>query len=1199
MKSPPPSSANASTLALSLLLVMLVSSATAQTKAGGATEPAGSTTYHELVLCRDGSVKGWGSNIQGQLGINPQSVASPTVVPIPGAVDIVRVAVTSGGCSFAIRASGQLLAWGNNVFGQLGIGAGTNVTSVPTVVSLPSAVISVAGGVYSSVALCADGTVWTWGDNRNGGLGDNSPTTLTRYVPAQISTNLLSNIRTIVAGDLGNYALNANGRIFSWGQDYQGSLGIGMVPNANGTQLTPALLNITDVRQVDTANTSAVALRSDGTVWAWGSNGASQLGTGNNNYTSVPAQVGAGTLNDARWVAVNIESGIATRANGSTYVWGFNTGGSLANPNPATATTPIAGPTFTPGVQIIGHHFHFMSLETTGTVKTWGQGTLGYTPAAPGPQDQSYVPTTPTGLCLAVPTASFPVCGPQRAYYQQGSANYRAVLHNCWESPAEIGTVGQLTTIDVSQAPYNGTLTFDGIYHVRGNVRFVNGSVTLTPGTVFYLDGPNGGIISSIDDSQLVSLEVNNATLALNGATLRASCNALWSGIVVGTGGQLVTTAPAGVRSVVRDAQFSVQNVAGTLRLDQADFLNNRIGIYEWPQAASASERITACTFRVGQQGTGGPLEASSNGLYNSVGILFGGDGSAGWPIGNFANAVYSANTFDRLRYGVTGLASNALISGNTFQNCWGSALEGYVSFAAASGTLPALRFYDNTVKVPRNFPAAFTTTANRPVYGVHAQNNVDVRGNTFQLQPPATGAVSRRIGVSLLYGGTVRESATRTTTFDFFDVGIQANGADWYSFVSYDFSRNDFYGLTEGITFRPPGPYNYGNQGINVTMGCNTFDTNASANPATATGVWIKEKTAFSGALGGLNQPNGNRFDGIAAPAKRFVHDAATGGNSFQYFRYGTPQEFFVGGGNTIPGINGGGTAFPQANSPLNACGAGAPTGVNARPASQLLPAAVLQSKQDSLVGSPLPVVRQTALLGVVLGQYRHSQRFAELEGFLRPLVALRPTVYVPGSLLLLNAYRRTGHEADAQRVRLTLNTLASADAELLNYLRYWDAAGHLRADWHLPGGYALPAADLAALRLAAASGTLAARPACELLQRLDTNCRCVLPEELAPAAQTVAAQRAGVVNPASLGEAHPNPATETVSLAYALPANAGIAQLVLTDIFGRAVVSLSLEKPSGLANLAVQALPAGLYLASLCVDGQLLATRKLAVAH
>ena len=197
------------------------------------------------------------------------------------------------------------------------------------------------------------------------------------------------------------------------------------------------------------------------------------------------------------------------------------------------------------------------------------------------------------------------------------------------------------------------------------------------------------------------------------------------------------------------------------------------------------------------------------------------------------------------------------------------------------------------------------------------------------------------------------------------------------------------------------------------------------------------------------------------------------------------------------------------------------------------------------------------------------------------------------------LNAYRQTGHEADAQRVRPTLNALAATDAELLNYLRYWDAVGHLRPDRRLPFSYDLPAIDLAALRLSAASGTLAARPACELLQRLDTNCRCVLPDDLAPTAQALAARRTGTHNPASLGEAHPNPATETVSLAYALPVGSGTATLVLSDVFGRVVASLLLEQASGLASLPVQALPAGLYLATLRANGHLLATRKLSVAR
>lgn len=1179
---------------------MLGSSATAQIKSAGAAEPTGTIAEHELVLCRDGSVKGWGYNYSGQVNSAFTYVYSPVTIAIPGATDIVYVTATLG-CSFAIRTSGQLLAWGDNRYGKLGIGAGIVQTPTPTVVPLPSPVVSVTGGANYTMALCADGTVWTWGSNSGGCLGDNSPYTLTRYVPAQIPPARLANIRVLVSGGQFCLALNNDGRMFSWGMDGNGSLGIGVAPNSNAVQPVPVMLGLTNVRQIDASNMRGGALRADGTVWGWGINTIGELGTGNTNYTSSPAQVGTGIITDARWLSLNDNGGLATRADGSTYVWGSNNFGGLGQTTPAQAISPIPGPSFSPGVQIIGHGWGFMSLETSGVVKKWGIDALGYVPAAPGPIGQSYVPTTPTGLCPAVPTASFPACGQLRAYYQQGTANYRAVLHNCWESPAEIGTFGQLTTIDVSQSPYNGTLTFDGYYRVRGNVRFINGNVTLAPGTVFYIESNNGGVYTQYDDSRLVSIVFENGTLTLNGATMQASCpTAPWLGIyMTGPNCRLVTNAgPTGTTpSVLRDAQECVVNGGGTLRLDQTYFFNNLVSVLEYPHVAQATpaEGITGCRFEVNPN-LGGPLAAGAFNRFASVGIKFDWNTNPAVP-NDFSAATYSTNRFIQLGVGIVGIPGNGLLQNNTFTSCWLAAwADGNYANVSTNNTTVPTRFEYNTVLLPSSYPAAFTTAPNRPVYGITALQCIRAKHNTFGPGTAIPGqAASRRIGIALPYGGTVEDN----NTFDGLQVGIQANGADQYMPIAHTFSGNDFYGLAEGITFQPPGPYTATNLGINVTMRCNTFATTAS----TATGVWVKANTVFPSALGTAGLPNGNRFDYIADATKRFVYDATS---IMQYNRYSSTQEAFAGAGNTIYGIAGSsGPVAPVVVRPsstavaTNACGAYAPIGVNARPASPLLPAALLQLRQDSLARHSLPAARQTKLLADVLDHHRYAQSFAALETYLRPLSSARPAVYIPGALLLLNAYRQTGHEADAQRVRPTLNTLATTDGELLNYLRYWDAVGHLRPDRRLPFSYDLPAADLAALRLSAASGTLAARPACELLQRLDTNCRCVLPDDLAPAAQALAARRTGTNNPASLGEAHPNPATETVSLAYTLPADAGTATLVLSDVFGRVVTSRLLEQSSGLASLPVQALPAGLYLATLRANGHLLATRKLSVTR
>lgn len=283
--------------------------------------------------------------------------------------------------------------------------------------------------------------------------------------------------------------------------------------------------------------------------------------------------------------------------------------------------------------------------------------------------------------------------------------------------------------------------------------------------------------------------------------------------------------------------------------------------------------------------------------------------------------------------------------------------------------------------------------------------------------------------------------------------------------------------------------------------------------------------------------------------------------------------------------------TAIPGTSSN---CPTDGPNGVYARPAPGLS-AAALQSKRDSLTSYPLNAERQRQVLALVLNDYRQRDDLAGLEGFWRTVPATRPLVQLGGGLLLLRGYQRTHQPAEAQRVRQALTALTANDAEKLNYLRYWDALGQQRPDRKQPGGYILPEEARQLLRQAATSGTAVAAAACEYLQLFDTDWTCALPVST----QLLTAAPGAGTEAELLGPAHPNPATETVAFAYTLPRGTDAAHLVLTDVFGRTVANLLLDQATGRATLPVQALPAGLYLATLRVNGQPLASRKLAVAR
>ncbi len=1183
--------------ALLFLLTLLASSAMAQIAsnqvASDKLDPEGSATDNALLVCQSGGVQGWGISSQ----------PNPVAVVGPGLFSIVAAVTTRLASNYALRSDGVVLAWGDNRRGALGRGFISSYEATPAPVPGLPGIIAIDAGYGYAMALGSDGSVWHWGLSvtplgvSGAGNGQSSPTRLT----AGFGT---SPIVAIQCGTFAALALNQAGQVFAWGWGSGGELGVGLYGTV-GLSIPQQLTfppGSSPIRQIHIATALSLALDTNNKAYGWGF----EIGDGTSNSsvvpTAVPALDGATYLGSTAAINAlgvsNGATGFAAYDNGTictTKVWGANSHGGFGTCSPVLkALSPVPGPTFPTGTKIIGSGDMLLSVQPSGTVKTWGNRPLGYTPTSPGIQGGSCVPAAPVGVCQGVANKR-PTCTQvfsHRAPVGAGVA-YQASLHRAINLPFDIGEFGQLTTIDANRPEYGGnTVVFNGVYHVWGNVRFV-GNFRLEPGTVFYVDGENGRVITDGDDSWLTSLGNRNGTLTLDGATIQANCNAsLWSGIsVLGAGARLVTTG-----ATVRDAQMAVVNSGGSLRLDNTNFFNNLRSVSEWPHIATATEGITNCRFRVSAN-LGGPFSTPPYiaDRYNSYGISF--DYNATGPVANDLSAAnYSGNTFTELGVGITGLPGNGLLRNNRFVSCWRAAWL-YTNSAnnppSALSPFPS-RFEDNIIQLPSTFPVAFTTAPNRSVFGLNVLQNVSLKRNTFSLTLAVPGqVVSQRVGAALVYQGAVEDN----NQFYNLTVGILATGADWPSPVSYSFRGNDFYGNGEGITFQPaPSNGAYGTLGLTATVRCNSIDNATSASPGTAKGIWVKDKTFFSSDLGSSGTPNGNLFSGsLAGSNRRVVYDATT---PFTYHSYDSSQEFSRPSATNpfVPIGNGRSANVTSARGSGSDCAAsGNPNGVTANRSIAGLTGAALQSKRDSLTSHAMSAARQRQVLALVLNDYQQRDDLTGLETFWRTVPATRPLVQLGGGLLLLRGYQRAHQPADAQRIRQALQNLTAADPEQLNYLRYWDAVGQQRPNPRQPGSYTLPEEARQLLRLAAASGTAAAAAACEYLQLFDTSWACAL-----PVAPQLLAGLAG--NPEAtelLGSGFPNPATETVTFPYALPPNAGAAHLVLTDVLGRVVADLALEQVAGQATVPLQALPVGLYLATLRVGGQPLAARKLAVAR
>ncbi len=181
--------------------------------------------------------------------------------------------VKAGGWhTLGLKSDGTVWAWGNNGSGRLGDGTTTD-RHTPVQVNGLSGVTAIAGGWHYTIAMKSDGTVWAWGYNDYGQLGDG--TTTERHTPVQVSG--LSGVVAIAGAQLHSLALKSDGTVWAWGENSAGQLGDGTTTS----RYTPVQVSgLSGVVAIAGGTSYSLALKSDGTVWAWGYNGNGQLGNG-------------------------------------------------------------------------------------------------------------------------------------------------------------------------------------------------------------------------------------------------------------------------------------------------------------------------------------------------------------------------------------------------------------------------------------------------------------------------------------------------------------------------------------------------------------------------------------------------------------------------------------------------------------------------------------------------------------------------------------------------------------------------------------------------------------------------------------------------------------------------------------------------------------------------------------------------------
>jgi alpha-tubulin suppressor-like RCC1 family protein len=321
----------------------------------------------------DGTVWAWGDNYYGDLGNGTTATPSSTPVQVPGLTGVVQVAAGASD-SLALRSDGTVWAWGYNFHGQLGDGSTTDRTTPVQVAGLTE-VTQIAAGDYHSLAVRSDGTVVAWGNNAQGELGDG--TTTNRTTPVAVSG--LTNVTQIAGGWQHSVALRSDGTVAAWGANNYGQLGDGTTTNSTTPVQVAGLTTVTQIA-AGTTGDHTLAVRSDGTVAAWGANNSGQLGDGTTTNRTTPVTVSG--LSDVTRVSAGGAHSVAVRSDG-TVAWGANYYGQLGDGTTINRTTPVIVPGAGAVTHVAAGSAHTMAiagpLELTAKATITGTSKVGRT----------------------------------------------------------------------------------------------------------------------------------------------------------------------------------------------------------------------------------------------------------------------------------------------------------------------------------------------------------------------------------------------------------------------------------------------------------------------------------------------------------------------------------------------------------------------------------------------------------------------------------------------------------------------------------------------------------------------------------------------------------------------------------------------------------------------------------------------------
>jgi alpha-tubulin suppressor-like RCC1 family protein len=295
---------------------------------------------HSACIKTDGTLWTWGNNNSGCLGTNNTLSRSSPVQTISGGTNWKQVSSSAGNFSVqpmtaAIKTDGTLWVWGNGAYGRLGNNATTDRSSPVQTISAGTNWKEVSCGMNHTAAIKTDGTLWTWGSNSNGQLGDGGINS--RSSPIQTIAGG-TNWRGVACGLTSTAAVKTDGTLWLWGQNSDGQLG----DNTTVSRTSPVqtISTGTNWKQVACGQNHTAAIKTDGSLWLWGGNANGHLGDNTTVRKSSPVQTVSGGTNWKK-VSCGQNSTACIKTDGTLWLWGGGALGRLGTNDLINRSSPV------------------------------------------------------------------------------------------------------------------------------------------------------------------------------------------------------------------------------------------------------------------------------------------------------------------------------------------------------------------------------------------------------------------------------------------------------------------------------------------------------------------------------------------------------------------------------------------------------------------------------------------------------------------------------------------------------------------------------------------------------------------------------------------------------------------------------------------------------------------------------------------